>query len=160
MSSTDLWAEMRRMAARPNGVRPADLPLDQRHRAANACVAMTRKGQLFKLKISHRVARYFASQQLLDAYVARVRPPVTKRRNAFITRPAAGKGPAGDGREAVLLPGVEVQVCPAYKPRNVAITFSFIHRSGSCGTPGFTSAWCATPSSLRTGKAAGCGKGR
>lgn len=114
---SDMRNTIRLLAARPNGVRACDAGLEafKRHAVECALVKMVKAGELFKARISHKVARYYADQATAEREQARFSMAGQTR----ISRPVAVRL---DPSLPVVVPAhVKVTMCPSHPPRYQAL---------------------------------------
>ena len=129
LHSEGLWSLLRLLSARPEGFSTEEVVARSefsRHQVGRACGTLREKRhELVVLRISHKNARYFATQAQADAYMARVK---TKRPGNATFKPKHGVAANwAPGTEAVIPPGVEVQRGPCHPPRNTVHEFPFLH---------------------------------
>lgn len=120
-----LWATIRQLAARPQGCSTAEV-IDTMPSAdgkvGQACNELRRRGEVVVWRISHRRARYYATQALMHAHQAAIEQ--STRTKYTVKQKPRGLVLAADA--PVTVPeGLVVQVGPRYEPRNTSFEFSF-----------------------------------
>lgn len=123
-----LWALLRYLAARPEGFSTAEVVERSeftRQQVGIACGTLRKKHRgLVVLRVSHKNARYFATEAQAATYLQKLRSPGRLTLKTPKGQAAAWK----PGQEAVTPPHVKVQKLPGYSgPRNEAHEFPFLH---------------------------------
>lgn len=133
-----LWDLLRKMASRSEGFSTAEV-LDRssfiRAQVGVATGTLRERGELVSLRISHKYARYFATQAQADTYQAARYMPTTRHLfpDRGVNNLARKKTPPrvvaqwAPDAEATIPDHVKVQVGPSHPPRNEMHEFPFLH---------------------------------
>lgn len=132
MSSTTpilgLRAMLRILSARPAGAHSSDPMLARwtTKQIASQATKLSALGEVFTAKLSHREARYFASTEGRDAFIAS-HSPRPRRWRAGLMWKVAGRAPWADSDEPIITAATKITICPSHAPRYSAFEPSFIH---------------------------------
>jgi hypothetical protein len=79
--------------------------------ARNAAEGLVAKGQLHKVKLSHRSVRYYADKRVADTLKT-----MPKRTHLVIVAKKLPKSPWPEGAEAVITENTKITICPSPPP--------------------------------------------
>ncbi len=122
--------QIRNLARRPQGMCTNDVRGSTVNTAGQTCIKLMNRGELFRVKLSHRNVRWFADPAMADALSERI------RQSRYST------APVGDARRAQFAPSDPVvayspdfkfTMCPSHViPRTTEHVLPFVHGGLRC----------------------------
>lgn len=123
----NLPEQIRKLAARPQGMCSADIHEHSTARVGNTAIKMAARGELHRVKLSHFQVRWFTDPLKADALRERVRLGVNSYRVDH-----RKEAPWPDDAPVVTPDHVKVQYLPSFTPRYVESVFPFVHGGLRC----------------------------
>ena len=128
MLNMTLSDQIRKLAARPQGVCSNDPTGCTVQQASIQAYKLAKRGEIFGVKLSHRMVRHFATKAAADAFDAHIQRDRAKThafRDTFGEDARGAPWPAD--APAIVPPHVKVQRCPSFAPRFQEHVMPFVH---------------------------------
>lgn len=122
--------QIRKLAARPQGMCSNDIKDYSTARVGNTAIKMLARGELHRVKLRHSHARWFTDEAAADALRAKVGSRVNTLFNIGKQLPNAAQW--DEDAQAVETPATVYTLCPSHQPRFAEHTFPFVHGGLRC----------------------------